>query len=367
MSLPIYLNSAMQGAPALAGSTNGAINSVLNACLVNGFNTQSVVSATASGGVVTFNFASGPGFSALDTVTVAGATNTTVNGQRRVQSSSGNQVLIAIPGVPDGAVGGTITLKFSPLGWTRPYSGTNVSAYRQGGSASHKRFLRVFDNTITSANQWFARGYGAMTAVSTGTDPFPNLTDYSGNGPGFSSSNVVGNIPWWIVGTPRAFYFYYQISSLTPNQNDLTSFVFVELDRINKPGDTYAQVMGSQSGFGNGATFICRSYSGVANTAKQVQIYGPGASGVLSGGLTYPDPAGGNLVFVDAPWLREQSGSDYALRGYLPGMLCALQNTTPLQILNSIPGVTGRVATFWDTYGSSYTYGLRLDEDWGDL
>lgn len=366
MTLPVYLHSGMQGAPTLTFA-NGSINALLNACLVNGFNTQSVVSATASGGVVTFNFASGPGFSALDTVTVAGATNATVNGSRRVQSSSGNQVLVAIPGVPDGAVGGTITMRFSPLGWTRPYSGTGVAAYRQGGSAAHKRFLRVFDNTVTTTAQWFARGYGNMTAISTGTDPFPDLTQIAGNGGGFTAPSGAGNRPWWVIGTPRAFYFYYGQSSETPSPTDVISFVFGEMSRVTKPGDTYAIFIATQTGFPNSNPYVCRSYNGSTNTSKTVTLVGPGGN-VTSGGFTYPDPASGGVTLIDAPAFRELNGSDLAVRGFLPGMLCPLNDVPPLTTLSNVSGATGRVAFFRDSNaGVNGNIALLLDEDWGDV
>lgn len=365
MTLPVYLHSGMQGAPTLS-LTNGSANSVLNACLVNGFNTQSVVSATASGGVVTFNFASGPGFSALDTVTVAGATNATVNGSRRVQSSSGNQVLVAIPGVPDGAVGGTITMKFSPLGWTRPYSGTGVAAYRQGGSATHKRFLRVFDNTMTSATRWYARGYGNMTAVSTGTDPFPDLTTVPGNGGEFYSPFGTGNKYWWVIGTPRAFYFVYQFQQETPTENDTLIFCFGDLSRIAKAGDTYAQVIPNTAGFPDQSLWVCRSHSGVSNTTRQLTLHG--FAGNTTGGLLpYPDPASGGVTLLDAPFVYE-SQSGPALRGHLPGMLCSINAVPSTTFLSNVSGVTGRLAFFKDVYGGSQgIFALLLDEDWGDV
>jgi hypothetical protein len=203
MSLPVLLHSGMTGAPSMTPA-NGTINALLNACLVNGFNTQSVSSATCTSGVVAFNFPSAPGFSTSDTVTIAGASNTTVNGQFRVQSAASNQVLVATPGVPDGAVGGTITLKFSPLGWTRPYSGTNLGAYRQGGSASHKRYLRVYDGSTTADSSYYVRAYEAMTAISTGTGPFPTTAQSAGNGVAqFGAQAAVQS--WCIVGTPALF------------------------------------------------------------------------------------------------------------------------------------------------------------------
>ncbi|MBY0464095.1 MAG: hypothetical protein K2W33_04050, partial [Burkholderiales bacterium] len=235
---------------------------------MNGFNTQSVTSATASGGVVTFNFASAPGFSALNTVTIAGASNATVNGQKRVQSAASNQVLVAIPGVPDGAVGGTITLKFSPLGWTRPYSGTNIGVYRQGGTASHKRYLRVYDHNVVAANYVaYARGYESMTSVSTGTGPFPTVAQVAGNGAGAAFPyDYTTDAPatqyraWVLLGTPRFFILYAQtngviygtgITAAPPLASALHTqaqcFAFGELADVTKAADAYAVALWPQN------------------------------------------------------------------------------------------------------------------------
>lgn len=375
MSLPVYLHSAMTGAPSLT-PTNGSINALLNACLVNGFNTQSVVSATAASGVVTFNFASAPGFSALDTVTIAGASNGTVNGQKRVQSASGNQVLVDIPGVPDGAVGGTITLKFSPLGWTRPYSGTNLGAYRQGGSASHKRFLRVYDGTLAADYLYYVRGYENMTAISTGTGAFPTTAQIAGNGVTMYGCQSAVQA-WFIVGTPRFFYLFIgHAVDATGNlgvlpRNSLASFNFGELADVQKATDTYAYIIPSNYTGIISSQYMPRAYTGTG-TAIGANPVSYGGLNTTSFGLAAPDPGSGHIVLAGQPFVYDPTGSQ-SLRGFLPGALSFMNSPIgggsmlPRDVLTGITGVTGRVL-LGTSYGATATYdiGLMLDEDWGD-
>lgn len=364
MSLPVLLHHQMANAPVLT-SAAGSLNAVLNAALVNGFNSQAVSSATASGGVVTFNFASAPGFSALDAVSISGASNAAVNITARVQSAASNQVLVAIAGVPDGAVAGTISIKFAPLGWTRPYSGTGIGCYRQGGSATHKRYLRVYDSA--GANSAQVRGYEAMTAASTGTGPFPTTVQVAANGLDWMSS---GGAAWAIVGTPRFFWlFRAYYGNAIPSGSlferaDCYAQFFGELAAITKPGDAFASVVASYSA--TAPVYAARGHAGASGAVVLT------ANRKMSALQPYPCPASGGVNFEPAPSMLEGTTT----RGYLPGVLHCHQDPVyhganqPGAVLTGISGVTGRVWLGYDANGASYPIGptvaLMLDEDWGD-
>ena len=398
MTLPVMLHSGMTGAPQ-ATHANGTITSLLTACLVNGFNTQSVVSATASGGVVTFNFASAPGFSALDTVQIAGASNATVNGKFRVQSAASNQVLVAIPGVPDGAVGGTITLKFAPLGWTRPYSGTNIAAYRQGGAATHKRFLRVRDSAYLTdpdgTARWRVRGYENMTGINSGTGPFPTTAQESGDGcrylgpQGGSSTANSDPRPWVLVGTPRAFYFMVahqwdnggDPSYGLQHPKDVTEAggnvaVFLgEFTGLTKPADVYAYGVPSNYSYplGHGSNlYVPRVAAGTGTGTVGNAIGGLANGNGTCFGAPYPSPANGGLT-LGAPMVAVEHFAQ-TMRGSFPGLLTTFENPIANNairagtVLDAIDGVTGRVVLMDSSATSNPSaFFLALDEDWGDL
>lgn len=395
MSLPVLLHSGMTGAPRLT-PTNGSMNALLHACLVNGFNTQSVVSATASGGVVTFNYASSPGFSTLDTVSIAGASNATVNGKRRVQSASNNQVLVAIPGVPDGAVGGTITMRFAPLGWTRPYSGTGVGCYRQGGAAAHKRFVRIFDDAVAANNyEGGIRGYEHMTGVDTGTGMFPlEGTQQNANGHDIRvARDRTGNSPetqyraWMVFGTPRFFIVFADTDTIRygagvtepvpfdqVNSQDTRAFAFGDLENQPSPVDTYACAL-FHAGLGFTAPQVSRPVSG--NYGSTAQLYLTGASSYLhfTSGAQYPSASDGGIHFLNTPFYYDQMQPS-GLRGSLPGALMPFEApfTNPSgppafigQTITNVSGVSGRVMLTYFGQITNSDLGWRLDEDWGDI
>lgn len=378
MSLPVILHSGLAGAPTLSPYENGSMNSFLLACLVNGFNSKVASSATAASGVVTFNFATDPGFPVGYTVEISGATNASINTKTRVTAASGNAVSVAIPGVPDGAVGGTITMKFPGLGWTNPFSsGTQTRVYRQGGAAAHKRFLRVYDGAMASAGTFSARAYENMTDVSTGTGPFPTTSEASGNGFNYHTASSTKR-PWIIVGTPRFFYLTFDFGStytevppvftntVTPT---FSGFYFGELDRVQKAGDTYAYVI--PQGYGGVLLSGSRASTLVADSRPSLTLVGAENS-QFNGRSTYPDPVSGNIILHDAARVYEWASGRTGLRGFFPGMMCHDSNMARISpgwvaagtTFTGFPGVTGRVMLM-ATGGTEYM--LRLDEDWGDL
>lgn len=381
MSLPILLTSSMVGAPQLT-ATNGSINAILFACLVNGFGSQSVSSATASGGVVNFTLPSTPNFAAKNTVTISGATNGSVNGSFRVSVVTGNVVSVPISGIADGAITGSITMKFSPLGWTRPYSGTGIGCYKQGGTQSHKRFVRIYDNTLeASASRFYMRAYENMTSVSAGTGPFPDLTEIADNGGDVIAPYNSGNFPWLIIGTPRQYYFFngyssdYSASSPPewPTLNpwtDIGASFFGDLDRIQKPADIYAQVISKSYNFPSEIS-ASRDYAGNAGSRPTVSMVSPFQT-PMGGSLTFPSPASGNVLISDAPYIRENSNGSNIIRGFMPGVLCpaeALMDGTTYgmgSILTNVSNISGRLMLVCGYSKSGGEFLMKLDEDWGD-
>ena len=66
-------------------------------------------------------------------------------------------------------------------GWTKPYTGTNVAAFRQG-AGSNGMYLRI-DDTSTEAGNRNARivGYETMSDVNTGApQSFPTAAQRAG-------------------------------------------------------------------------------------------------------------------------------------------------------------------------------------------
>ncbi|MBY0464412.1 MAG: hypothetical protein K2W33_05670, partial [Burkholderiales bacterium] len=252
---------------------------------------------------------------------------------------------------------------------TRAYSGTNLGAYRQGGSSATKRLIRVDDSQIAITSYVYYRAYEAMTAVSTGTNPFPTVAQVSA---GIQVYYPYAGTPlsWIVIGTPRAFALY--ICSTTGAMDTFARTMFFgDLARVTKPADTYHCMIGTE-GFPASGFYLSRAASGTYGPVL-AQISSVGGVNASSLGARYPCTASGNLHLFDAPAVSEQATT--VLRGFLPGMLSCVQAPVhnggasalvPGAILSDITGVTGRVAIMGAATGAATDCAMLLDEDWGD-
>lgn len=142
----VFYHSAMQGAPSATLNAAGALLAVLDGCLVNGFNVNSISTLTQSAGVATATTSGTNGYSIGDWVEVSGATPAAYNGRVKVTGKPGtNQFTYAVPGGTASPASGTMSSKYPPAGWTKTVAGTDIAAYQSGaGSLGH--WLQVEDN-----------------------------------------------------------------------------------------------------------------------------------------------------------------------------------------------------------------------------
>ena len=157
-------------------------------------------------------------------------------------------------------------------GWTAPFTGTNLIAFRQGVGGNN-RFLRVFDGGPDSSANRVAkvRAYEAMTAISTGTGPCPTLGQMAGDGATisyFQASRTSPNPSWVLVASSSFFHLIVEQADgdTYPEYMAFGKF-FSDL-----PGDIFNDVLlaGSQPGAGwtgyasavQNGTWVMRSDTG---------------------------------------------------------------------------------------------------------
>lgn len=346
---PIYIHSGMAGAPQYANA-DGNINGILEACLVNGFNTKTATSASAIGGVLTLNFASNPGFEALQTVEVAVADVALVNGQHRVVANTNNQVTIAIPGLPDGAVassGAGITIKQAGAGWSKPFSSSTVAVFRP--PAGNRRFLRCVHNLNVDFS---ARGYEEMTDIDAGTGPFPTLQQDSVAQAIYNRGySAVVNAPWFLIATDKWVVFSLA-DTLIPNYGIGTLF-FGDIAEQVKAGDVYSTMIGLTQ-----SKYIARSHTGAEGATIAAlnidSVYGAAWPSVIDNGF--------RLI----PYMVvTQSGA--VMRGVLPNTY-KLTPYAPsnhfFDLLTNVSGVVGRVKlVILYNFTGPITTAISLDEE----
>lgn len=288
---PLWFRHDMGSAPLMRGVAGDAIT-LLDACLVSGFNSRTATSVTVTSNVATVTFSGAFGWLVNQVVEIAGATPAALNGWKRVTAVSGNTLTFAAPGVSNQTATGTISCKTPGLGWQKVFTGTNVAVYRPTDVSGTRLFLRVDDSgTASDARRARARGFETMSDVNTGTGPFPTDAQISG-GLYWWKSNTADTTQrqWAMVGDPAGFFVSARaFGSGFPSEwsfGDIASFQTADAYRCLISGEV------SNSGPGNG--------HGVLNLA-QAGSYFPRASSQLGGSVQIGPFNGEQTIAIEYP------------------------------------------------------------------
>jgi hypothetical protein len=259
-----FFYNGMAGAPSLGTASAGDCITLLDACLVNGFNTVTLTSITRSSNTATATYTS-HGYKQGQLVTISGANEADYNGVFRVLTvPDANTFTFTVANTPATPATGTISCKTTPLGWTKEYSGTNLAAYR--APAGNRRYLRVDD---TPTNNVIVLGYNTMTAISSGSDPFPNTTAVAANGYRVAKPNDTNG--WIIVGDDRRFFM---LSAASTTYWSL--LVFGDMPSY-KSGDTDNTIIhaAGQASDAAGVPFYLTQVGNQSSTASHSATTGP--------------------------------------------------------------------------------------------
>ena len=334
MSTPVkFFHSELPGAPVLSG-TAGSLIAVLDACLVNGWGLLTAQSASVSGGICTLNFATGHSFEADIVALVAGAVTPALNGEQRISAVGTNLVRFPAPGVADGPVSGTITIKIAPAGWSKPFSGANKGAYRSLSPSASGAYLRVDHSAPRYAR---LRAYSTMTDIDAGTDPTPSDAQISGGDyiPVSSSSDATAR-RWMVAASDRFVHIMPANSSTYPLDYSLCSAGDYPSLKV---GDAYPVIVvadpsdtsGSGSPgynnalnlpYGSAGAWLMRPYTQIGG-ALAAYLYKPGFLSTNASGSTGhppgPNPIN-NAIEVCPTLIYEGATVQGNRRGELPGL-----------------------------------------------
>jgi hypothetical protein len=216
----ILLRSTDVGAPTLSG-TAGALIALLDACLKDGYNAKTIQSITRSGTTATVTYATAHNYAAdgLTKVLIAGCDQPEYNGIKQITNVSTNSFDFTVSGTPASG-SGTMTSKAAPLGWDKPFAGTNKGVYRSPEVTGTRLYLRVDDaNPKADTNKTaLMRGYETMTDVDTGVGLFPTVAQMV-DGVYFWKSGTSDSVarPWVLVGDGFEFHLFSSESAGYPN------------------------------------------------------------------------------------------------------------------------------------------------------
>lgn len=267
------------------------------------------------------------------------------------------------------------------LGWTKPYSGTNLAAYRMP-SGTNGMYLYVDDTSSQNAR---LRMYESMTSISAGTGLIPTDDLISGGGYLYkSNAATTAARGWTFVSDGKMAYFMNAHEGTNRTTNDWHLAAFGDFPSY-KSGDAFntlliASTTTSQtltnSSFYNANTdvrtpsngrFIARSHTQIGSCvqASIIQDYsgGGGAQYIGVGNLGYPSPIDGQ-IHLSPLWVGEVPGR----RGLLPGIWSFLHPIASVNggdTLTGSGGLSGRTFLIMKLNGQNSTVFFETSNTWG--
>lgn len=332
MSHPVkWFTSEMTGAVAPA-TTAGTLVSILDACLVNGFNTQSLASLTydSVAGTCAGTVSAGHGFTRYQMILIEGAVEAGFNGEQRITAMDTTTFTFTPTGTPASATAtGTITAKAAPIGsWSKAFSAANKAVYLSSDVDTSGYYLRIDDSLgLVGAD---VQAYESMTAVDTGTNQV-------GGGYWRKSDSSRSLSEWAIVGDSRGFYLY--LSGSSTNRcvffaGDFNSFVTMDGYAFALTHDTsndWGVEMNFNGGIGKyddtNGKYMGRAYDQI-NLNPLFMTEGIARAGLNPDGIVTGIVAGTNVPLFEtliSSW-----------RGTLPGCQCFLSQSH-LQVIDTLP------------------------------
>lgn len=352
--LPILFRSTDQGAPVLNNAA-GSLVSVLDACLVTGFNSLGVTNLQVVSNVCTATTSANHGFQIGQRVLIAGASTPTLNGNKTVVSApTATTFTFAVTQSDVSETPGSASVKRTPLGWLKEFSGTNKAVYKMTDVASYDQRLRVDDSTAGIDARVI--GVENPTTVDAYSDAFPTNAQLSGGGYWSRGANNTTAKFWAIVGDERFFYYIVEHSSRNSTYSlsniGYTGGYFGDIVSF-KNGEAYGCIIGgcysttstitampvvlqTAVGADPGTThfrYICRQHTGIAKSIPTGFSHPGGGSSPSSSSSSYPvypSPIDNGLVFAEPSFVVEQLANfGHPIRGVLPGVvqvLCRYDN-----------------------------------------
>lgn len=275
-------------------------------------------------------------------------------------------------------------LLVTQMGWTKPFSGTNLAVYRQP-VGSNQFYLRVDDSIGQNAR---VVGYETMSDVNTGTGPFPTAVQLSGGAYVYKSSTADATARQWSFWSDgKIFHLLMGYTAVPPTFNSTNLYQGLTFGDFKsyKPGDAYNTILianivtsatatgvlhGVCSSIWSTATsghWVARSHT-QTGTSIQVSKYfdnatlGPAsATAVGAGSNAWPSPIDGGMM-LGRLFIGEIG---QGRRGHIPGMWAHGHAFNSLQSGDTITGagdLAGRTFSYWQIASSSLV--METSDTW---
>lgn len=352
-----WYNQSFSGIPTLNASA-GSIVGILDALLVNGFNTSSVSQIVVTSGIARATLTSGGAFARKAVALIAGCSEAALNGEKRITLVGSGYLEYDATGVVDGTYNtGTITAKYAPMGWEILFTDTNKRIYRSLNVADRDSVNLYVDDTNPTGFNMAAnvagtyRSMAKVVAITAPTDinTFTQLGLVWWIKSNSSTDTVARN--FMICGDDLGFFFSGSPANSSTYGN--SSEYFGKLNNLYRPGDMFGTLFTGWDGYGAGnaggtatsqpgstananaignttqnfgylsflgagtCKYMARSFSQLGN-AVSCTFYGNSIAPSFSGQtcLAYPCPVDSGLHYVGDLICHENSQGP---RGTIPG------------------------------------------------
>lgn len=337
----VWYHSEEAGAPTLNNAAGSVLN-VLDACLINGFNSKSVTSIVVASNVATATI-SAHGYETGKIVEFAGATPSGLNGRKKITVTGSNTVTFTTTGISDQTATGTITAKRPGLGWTKAHSGTNKAIYARTDVTATTMMLRIDDTGTGVASTNYARALMVESASDVDTYDNPAPTEVSSAG-GYiiKGDNNSTAKPWVVVGDSKTVYFLFDQDNWSfASYGGLVPYVFGDI-KSYKAGDAYNCILGVRHATTSGNPFsfsyplgstpsdpglaLARRANAIGGYVKFYPV--AGVSGMIGAvGPAYPSYVDNGLVAQREVFVTEANAAfGSPIRGVFRGFVAPLAN-----------------------------------------
>ena len=408
-----YFNSGMTGAPQISNNW-GDLVTMLDACLINGFALKAIDTLTCADGIATATISSGHAYQREQVVQVSGAVQPEYNGQFRVIATTTTTFTYAVAGTPasPATTATSLSVKVAPLGWEKPFAGTNKAAYRSKNPQSPQNLLLI-DNSLKTpsytttwakwANVGIVEDLSDIDTIVGAQAPYdPNNPTqnwrqvaasqwgwhkwYHARQGGYESTGDSGGggRNWVLIGDDRLF-FLFCTNAAGYGWYGRNCYCFGDIVSF-KPGDNYATVLAADdnySGMGNhwsypgqyGAYGLVSSldFTGKVLLRNHTQLGNPVRFGLSSlntnngqqicgrGPTPFPNGADYSLWLLPT-YVRQEDGH---MRGLMPGMLWMPQDRpySDQTIVDNVVGQAGKKFLLVRTQYSAETEGAQIAFD----
>lgn len=232
-------------------------------------------------------------------------------------------------------------------GWTEDYSGTNKGVLRAPSGKRH--YFRIDDSNpvaLASNREGYVRGYESMSAVDTGTGPFPTTTQATTGGNVLRKSATIDTTtrPWVVVADARTCYAFIKSGDYGPGYASIGFGEFYSLGGANDLYNSFVAGGIVRQGTATGEVVIPNPANEgledlTAMTAVTTGHYAPrsfvaqdiqsavtfgkhgdaaNSAAVLAGLLEYPNRADQGMHLAQV-WVHEVVGPNAIRRGRMRG------------------------------------------------